>query len=98
MADRIVHFTAADAYKLLVSELAAYRELSYEELAQFVGQPAERIVRASDSTEYALQVRVFYLNEDGGDIVVDAWVAVDDCGPMRRLDDHFVVPAKKQHY
>ena len=85
------HFAAADAYKLLASELAAYREFTYEELAECVGEPTCRIVRAHDSTEYAIEVTVCWLNEERGDILVDGWVAVDDCGPMRRLDERFIV-------
>lgn len=81
-----------DAYRLLAEELASYRELTYEELVQLVGPSQLRRVRASDAVEYAIQVTLRWREIDGGDIVVDGWVAVDDCGPMRRLDDQFVVP------
>jgi hypothetical protein len=90
MGDRSSYFLAADAYQMLASELAAFRQLSYTELVQLVGPPHVRTVRSGDSTEYAIQITVRVLSTD--DILVDGWIAVDDCGPMRRLDDQFVVP------
>ncbi len=84
-----------DAYKLLAEELASYRELTYEELAQLVGPSQMRRTRARDSVDYAIQVNVRWSDFEGSDILVDGWVAVDDCGPMRRLDDQFVVPRPK---
>lgn len=32
-------FKATDAYQILSSELAAFRELPYDELAEFIGEP-----------------------------------------------------------
>ena len=86
-----------EAYQLLSTELASYRELTYEELAQLVGPSQMRCTRAADAVEYAIQVTVRWKEFEGGDIVVDGWVAVDDCGPMRRLDDQFVVPHPKSN-
>lgn len=82
---------AVDAYALLASELSAYRELSYDQLVELVETRDSRVVRAKDSIEYAIEVLVRWKNGVPGDICVDGWVAVDDCGPLRRLDDHFVV-------
>ena len=84
-------FRASDAYAMLSSELAAYRELPYDELTQLVGERSLRRVTAADSTEYAIEVIVRWLDLEGGDVRVVGWVAVDDCGPVRRLDDAFVV-------
>jgi hypothetical protein len=84
---------AIDGYKLLSEELASFRELSYDELVQLIGAPGVRRVRTRDSTEYAIQVSARWRDGEGGDILVEGWVAVDDCGPMRRLDDRFEVKA-----
>ena len=88
---RITTFCAADGYAILARELAEFRMLSYQELIQFVGPSISRRMTTSDSTEYMLEVSVRWLNTEDGDVIVDGWIAVDDCGPMRRLDDHFVV-------
>jgi hypothetical protein len=80
-----------DAYQLLASELAAHRELTYHELIELIGPPTYRIVRASDGTEYATQTTVRWRYCEEGDILVVGWVAVHDCGMMRRYDDYFIV-------
>lgn len=63
-------FKASDAYTILSSELAAYRELPYDELARLVGEPTLRRVKAADSTEYAIEVTVRWRLLEGGDIRV----------------------------
>jgi hypothetical protein len=80
-----------DAYRILASELAAFRELTYDELAPFIGEPLLRRVRGADSTEYAIEITFRWRDIEGGDIRVVGWAAVDDCGPMRRADSTFVV-------
>lgn len=82
---------AVDAYALLASELAAYRALSYDQLVELVETRDSRVVRANDSIEYAIDIVVRWQKGVPGDIRVDGSVAVDDCGPLRRMDDHFVV-------
>jgi hypothetical protein len=89
--NRITTFCTADGYAILARELAEFRMLSYQELTQFVGPSIPRRVTTSDATKYLLEVTARWLNTEGGDIIVDGWIAVDDCGPMRRLDDYFVV-------
>ena len=84
-------FKASNAYAILSAELAAYRELPYDELAQLVGEPSLRRITAADSTQYAIEVTVRWSQSEEGGIRVIGWIAVDDCGPMRRLDDEFVV-------
>ena len=93
MDDRNSRFLATDAYQLLASELAAFRQLPYEQLTQFVGPAQARRVRARDSTEYAIEINVRWRFGNPGDILVEGWIAVDDCGPLHRLDDSFVVTA-----
>jgi hypothetical protein len=82
-----------DAYALLASELAAYRELSYDELAELVGASSSRRVRAADSTHYVVEVNVRWLPGKSGQILVEGLAATADCGPLRRLDHSFVVLA-----
>lgn len=80
-----------DAYKLLSTELAAYRALSHGELAELIGASGVRRVRAGDSIDYAIEVTVRWRRDEGGEILVFGWIAEDSCGPMHRLDDQFVV-------
>jgi len=82
---------AADAYAMLSAELAGYRDFSYAELIQFIGEPHVRRVTADDSTVYTLQIIVRWRYLEGSDIRVVGWVSVDDSPPMRRLDHTFVV-------
>jgi hypothetical protein len=82
-----------EAYQILASELAQFRSLSYAELVQFVGPSTSRRIRGRDSTEYATEINVRWRSGVPGDIVFDGWIAVYDCGPVRRLDDVFVVSA-----
>lgn len=85
------HSPGTEAYALLASELASFHQLSYEELVHFVGTAEVRRVRGSDSTQYAIQVTVEWRTGEPGDILVVGWCAVDDCGPLRRLDESFIV-------
>jgi hypothetical protein len=81
----------ADAYEFLASELNAYRRLSYEELAQFVGESSAIRRRSEDSTEYVIEVKVRCCGDQHGKILVEGMAAVADCGPLRRLDQSFVI-------
>jgi hypothetical protein len=80
-----------DAYALLTSEMAAYRQLSYDDLAQLVGCSSSKHVRAADSTQYVVEVNVRWRTGKPGEILVEGMAATNDCGPLRRLDDVFVV-------
>jgi len=50
------------AYQLLLSELAGYRALSYEDLSRLVGQEFSSRKQADDSEEYDLDIGVYWLN------------------------------------
>jgi hypothetical protein len=80
-----------EAYNLLVRELASIRALSYDELTQLIGSSPQRVIIGVDSVRYAIQTYVKWRKEAGGDILVEGWVAVDDCGPLLRLDERFTV-------
>lgn len=80
-----------DAYQLLSSELAAYRNMQYRDLVSAIGQTTSRIVRAEDSTRYTIEVHVQWRDEAEGEIIVDGMVGTADCGPLGRIDDSFVV-------
>ena len=83
-----------DAYRLLAAEMAAYRTLSFGDLAELIGPTQMRRIRADDSAGYAIEVKVSWRhNEPGGEILVEGWIADDTCGPMHRLDENFVVSA-----
>jgi hypothetical protein len=79
------------AYKLLSSELAPYRALSYDDLSSLIAPAAPRVISDDDSTRYAIQITVTWRNAIQGDILVDGWRALEDCGPLNRIDEHFVV-------
>jgi hypothetical protein len=81
---------AFEAYRLLFNEMAVFRELPYEQLAEFIGQPHRWQVTV-DGVAYAIEITVGWRYAEGGEIRVIGWAAVDDCGPMRRVDDTFVV-------
>ena len=83
-------FKATDVYQILSSELAAFRELRYDELAELVGETISRQMIAADSTAYAVEIKIRWRDAPGGEILVVGWAAVDDCGPMRRVDNSFV--------
>ena len=80
-----------DAYQLLSSALAAYRELGYQSLVPLVGQTSSRLVRAADSTQYIVEVRVAWHNEGRSEVAVEGTVAIADCGPLGRLDESLIV-------
>jgi hypothetical protein len=80
------------AYKILAGEIAAFRSLSFDDLLQFVGETQSRRIRGDDGNEFATSLTVCWLNPKSRGIIVYGWIAVDDCGPMRRLDDEFIVP------
>jgi hypothetical protein len=79
-----------DAYKLLSSEMVSYRELSYDELRRLIGSTSPRSVVGGNSTRYATQVSVNWHKHEQGDILIEGWIAVDDCGPLQRIDERFI--------
>jgi hypothetical protein len=79
-----------EAYKLLASELASLRELGHEELATLLGR-SSRLLRASDGSIFSVYIDIRWRNRGHGDILVEGTIATADCGPLRRLDDSFVV-------
>ncbi len=79
------------AYQLLAAEMASYRALSYDELCQFIGTAQPRVVSGDDSEKYALQIVVRWHDAERNDILVDGWVALDECGPLHRIDEQFTV-------
>jgi hypothetical protein len=83
--------SGVDAYALLMSEFAPYRELRYDELTKFVGQSSSRVVRGKDANDYVIDVAVCWLDQEQQRILVKGMAAVADCGPLRRVDESFVV-------
>ena len=71
--------TRVDAYELLMSEFAPYRELRYEELVSSVGHSSSRVVRGKDAVDYAIDVGVRWLNREGGRIIVEGMAGVANC-------------------
>jgi hypothetical protein len=80
------------AYQLLVAELEGYRALPYDDLVRIVGQTFSSRKRTEDTTEYDLDIGVFWSTQEPGQILVDGMIGPVDWGsPMRRLDEHFIV-------
>ena len=80
-----------DAYRLLASELAMYRQMPYGDLIAAIGNTASKTVRAEDSTDYLIEVSVAWRNESKGEIIVSGMAGTVDCGPLGRIDESFVV-------
>jgi hypothetical protein len=79
-----------DAYALLTAEMAAYRELRYDDLVQLVGETSSKHLRAADSTQYLIEINVSWRTGAPGEILVKGMAATADFGPLRRLDDSFL--------
>jgi hypothetical protein len=80
------------AYQLLASELAAYKEMAYEELARLVGQKFSSRKRAEDSLEYEMDIAVWWSKQGPGKILVVGMIGPVDWGsPLSRLDEHLIV-------
>ena len=81
------------AYRLLASELQAYRGLPFPELRQLVGERTTRCVRGEDGVNYDLTLIVRWCLEDGGDIRVIGFIGESAWGSRHdTLDDTVVVP------
>lgn len=85
-----------EAYRLLASELASLRELDYEQLAALLGR-SSRLSRASDGSIFSIYIDIRWRNREHGDILVEGMIATADCGPLKRLDDSFVVSPRFQN-
>jgi hypothetical protein len=84
------------AYELLTSELAAYRNLPFDELHELVGERSSRQVRGRDGVDYDLAIFVRWRLQAGGDIRVHAFIGEANWGSAHdQLDDGIVVPNAK---
>jgi hypothetical protein len=80
------------AYKLLATELAAYRQLPPEDLRQFVGEQSSRLIRGEDGVDYNINIVVRSRHEND-DIRVIGFVGIADWGsPHDFVDGAFVAP------
>ena len=78
------------AYRLLATELASYRRLTYAELRQLVGDTYTHRVQVA-GLGYEIDIRVAALNDTPSHILVDGTVGGIDWGsPIDRFDDHFI--------
>lgn len=68
------------AYKLLTTELGAYRKLAHEEVCQWVGEPSEKLVHGSDRVDYNLTVHVNWRSQEGCDIRVTGLISEANLG------------------
>jgi hypothetical protein len=84
------------AYKLLTAELAGYRQLSYEELRQLVGERTSRLVRGSNAIDYDLTV-VVQAGKRDDEIRVTGFIGEANWGgPHDTLDEVFLVKESSQ--
>jgi hypothetical protein len=82
------------AYELMIAELSAYRELSFHELCQLVGERSSRLVRGRDGVDYNLAIEARWRLHPHGDIRVTAFIGDANWGgPFDALDDTIVVSA-----
>jgi hypothetical protein len=68
------------AYELLTSELAAYRNLPFDELHELVGERSSRQVRGRDGVDYDLAIFVRWRLQAGGDMRVHAFIGEANWG------------------
>jgi hypothetical protein len=80
-----------EAYKLLSAEMAAYRELPYDELVSLIGEVSSRVEMGTDSNPYNVDVRVVWRDQKRGHVLVKGMAGIADCGPHGRIDASFVV-------
>jgi hypothetical protein len=80
------------AYELLMAELSAYRELSFTDLCQLVGERSSRLVRGKDGVDYDLAVEARWRLHPNDDIRVTAFIGEANWGsPHDALDDTIIV-------
>ena len=78
------------AYELLTAELAAYRDLPFDDVCQPVGERSSRLVRGKDGVDYDLAIGVW--QRANGDIGVTAFIGDANWGaPHDALDDTIVI-------
>jgi hypothetical protein len=66
------------AYKLLADELAAYRQLTVDDVRQLAGEHSTRLVRGEDGVAYSLTVVV--PSHSDGDFRVVGFIGIADWG------------------
>jgi hypothetical protein len=80
------------AYQLLFSELAAYRDLGYEQLQRLVGDCSSHRKVLKDGVEYELSVSIRWCNREQGDIRVIGIIGETTWGgPYDSVDDTIIV-------
>jgi len=83
------------AYKLLMDELAPYRELTLAEISKLVGEKATQLSRGDDNNHYAVTVWVNWDSPDQRRVRVRG--AVSDAtwgGRFESIDETFVITAE----
>jgi hypothetical protein len=83
------------AYKLLMDELAPYRELTIAEIAKLVDETATQLLRGEDNNHYAVTVWVSWDLPDQRRVRVRG--AVSDAnwgGRFESVDETFVITAE----
>lgn len=84
---------SVDAYKVLASELEAYRALGYNELSELVGQHFSHRPVSNASIEFEVTIYVYRLDCPPQHILVAGTVGITQWGgPHCRADAQFVVP------
>lgn len=82
------------AYKLLIDELKPYRNLSFEELSQLIGENSTRLVKGSDNVDYQLTI-IVQLGRREDRISVTGFIGEANWGgPNDRMDEFFTVSAE----
>jgi hypothetical protein len=77
-----------DAYALLAGEMAAFRKLSYNELAALAGESSSQHVCAADATQYVIEVKIRWRTGTPGEILVEGMAATADFGPCGGSTNH----------
>jgi hypothetical protein len=84
------------AYQLLDTGLLPFRELSYAELRQLVGEKSTNRVRGEDGMDYDLATIVQWRTGQSGDICVTGFVAESAWGgPHDSINVQFIVPERR---
>jgi hypothetical protein len=85
-----------EAYRILASELASYRELDHADIAALVGEELSRMKHGNDGCDYTVAVSIRWHSESNADVLVSGSVTLSDWGsPHDRLEDSFVVSKTK---
>jgi hypothetical protein len=80
------------ACKLLYDELAAYRDLDYDELQSLIGDYSSHRKLAEDGVEYEISVKVRWRFGAPGDIRIIGFVGEAAWGgPHNSVDDTIIV-------